>query len=93
MTMLKATPKLHEAKMGNDHQGLIIDETTGENIAVTYKKEYAPMIVRAVNNFEALLNAAKEALPALKQAGEHYAHGFLTEIKLLEQAINQAKQA
>ena len=37
-------------------QGLIIDEKTGENIAVTYKKEYAPLIV---NMLEALKEIEK----------------------------------
>ena len=30
-----------------DHQGLVIDEQTGENIAVTYKKETAALISAA----------------------------------------------
>jgi len=32
--------------MGN-HQGLIVDETTGENIAVAYDKANAPLIAAA----------------------------------------------
>lgn len=37
----------HCAKMGNDFQGLVIDDETGENIAVIYKKENAPLIASA----------------------------------------------
>jgi len=47
----------HEARMGNDHQGLIIEEETGRNVAVTYKKEDAPIIVKAVNSHDALVEA------------------------------------
>ena len=36
----------HVASMGN-HQGLIVDETTGENIAVAYDKANAPLIATA----------------------------------------------
>jgi len=44
----------YEAKTGN-HQGLIIDEKTGDNIAVTYDKENAAVIVRAVNAYAPLV--------------------------------------
>jgi hypothetical protein len=52
--------KLYEAKTGN-HQGLIIEEETGRNVAVTYDKADAPPIIRAVNSYKAL----KEALEAM----------------------------
>ena len=52
------TPKKwYEAKMGNDHQGLIVDEVTGENIAVIYKKENAAFIVKACNLHDELVEA------------------------------------
>jgi len=35
------------ANMGNDTQGLVIDENTGENVAVTYKAENAPVVAIA----------------------------------------------
>jgi hypothetical protein len=50
--------KLYEAKTGN-HQGLIIEEETGRNVAVTYDKADAPTIVHAVNSYEDLLTIAK----------------------------------
>lgn len=45
----------YEANMGNDHQGLVISESDGANIAVVYDKKNAPLIA-----------AAPELLAALK---------------------------
>lgn len=42
----------YTAKSAGGHQGLVIDENTGANIAVTYDKAHAPQIVRAVNSHE-----------------------------------------
>lgn len=36
----------HESKTGN-HQGLIIDDKTGDNIAVTYDKQHASLVAAA----------------------------------------------
>ena len=44
----------HAAKMGNDYQGLVIDDTTGANIAVTYKAEDAPLVAAAPELLDAL---------------------------------------
>jgi len=46
--------KWYEAKMGN-HQGLIVDEKTGANIAVVYDKKNAPLIAAAPELAEALV--------------------------------------
>lgn len=43
----------YEAKTGN-HQGLIVDEDTGKNIAVAYDKADAPLIAAAPRMREAL---------------------------------------
>lgn len=51
----------YEAKMGNDHQGLVVEETTGVNIAVVYDRKHT-----------ALLAAAPDMLAALKQAAAVY---------------------
>ena len=48
--------KWYESKTGN-HQGLIIDEITGDNIAVSYDKKHAAMIAAAPD----LLKASKMA--------------------------------
>jgi hypothetical protein len=37
----------HACKAGNDTQGLVIDDNTGANIAVTYKAEHAPIVAAA----------------------------------------------
>jgi len=53
----------HAANTGS-HQGLIIDETTGANIAVTYNAEHAPFIVTACNSYAALVEALEQILTA-----------------------------
>lgn len=50
----------YEAKTGSD-QGLVVEEKTGKNIAVTYEKKNAELIVTAVNNYQALLEACELA--------------------------------
>lgn len=45
--------KWYEANTGN-HQGLIIDENTGENIAVTYTKNHTALIAAAPELYERL---------------------------------------
>jgi hypothetical protein len=39
--------KWYTANNSNDEQGLVIDESTGENIAVSYKAENASIIASA----------------------------------------------
>lgn len=59
----------------DSHQGLIIDTQTGNNIAVTYDKTHAPIIVRAVNMHEALVSlaiAAKREHLAANTQGENH---------------------
>lgn len=62
-------PKWYYSKSaGHDihGQGLVIDEKTGDNIAVTYKSEDAETIVQAVNNYKRLLNISVELRDALR---------------------------
>ncbi len=54
--------KWYEATTGN-HQGLIIDENNGDNIAVAYDKKHARIIAIAPESLEAL----QEAYPFLHQ--------------------------
>ncbi len=50
---MEYTKKWYTGNTGN-HQGLVIDEHTGETIAVTYKKENAPLVSAAPEMYEAL---------------------------------------
>lgn len=63
--MTRHQVKWYESSTGN-HQGLIIDEESGKNIAVTYDKADAGFIVRACNCHKALLQACKCALTGLQ---------------------------
>ena len=50
----QTTPnRWHVSNTGN-HQGLVIDENTGETIAVTYKAENAPLVAKAPELLEKL---------------------------------------
>lgn len=49
----------YAAKSAGRGQGLVIDENTGRNIAVTYDETDAPLIVDAVNAHAALLAVAR----------------------------------
>lgn len=40
-------PKWYVSKSAYSDQGLVVDESTGENIAVSYKKENAPILAAA----------------------------------------------
>ena len=81
----------HAANAGNDYQGIIADEKTGETIAVTYKKEYAPIIVTACNCFEELVEACERARQLIINA--NYA-GLQNEgtLQALEHALARAKE-
>lgn len=51
---MATTENWYEAKMGNDHQGLIANESTGANVAVVYDKRHARLIAAAPDLLEAL---------------------------------------
>lgn len=75
----------YAADMGNDHQGLIVSEQDGRNIAVTYDKDDAPKIVRAVNCHDELLAAlvaCKEYIGTFHDASSQRAN----TIEVYEQA-------
>jgi hypothetical protein len=57
----------HDAKMGNDHQGLVIDDKTGANIAVAYDKAHARLLAAAPD----LLDVAREALDCLETVASY----------------------
>lgn len=47
MNKTQVPTRWHAAKMGNDYQGLVIDDATGANIAVTYDVKHAPLVAAA----------------------------------------------
>jgi hypothetical protein len=51
----------HEAGTGN-HQGLVISDATGANVAVTYDKKDAPIVAASPEMFEALTQIEAMAL-------------------------------
>lgn len=46
----------YATKPGNPYQGIVIDERTGANIAVTYDKEYADLIASAPDLLQMVRN-------------------------------------
>lgn len=62
----------YAANTGN-HQGLIIDEKTGANIAVTYNAEHAAFIVTACNSHAALVDALQNLMDRAVKDAEKYA--------------------
>jgi len=44
----------YEANTAGDHQGLVISENTGENIAVSYDKKNAALIAKSPEMVEAI---------------------------------------
>jgi hypothetical protein len=69
----------YQANTGN-HQGLIISEATGANIAVVYDKKDAPLVA-----------AAPELLEALKDMERARANGFDLPWGTLRSAITKAE--
>lgn len=79
----------YEAKTGN-HQGLVISEQTGANIAVTYDATDAPFIVRACNSHDDLLAALKQMLAA-SEALDMQAHAKVAARAVARAAIAKAE--
>ena len=90
------------AKMVNDFQGLVIDEQTGKNIAVTYDKKDAPLVAAAPELLEAckkvsggLTDSAVGEI-AFKNEDERFGallligHLFKTRGQILSRAISNA---
>ena len=69
----EATPIWYRANMGNGHQGLVIDENTGRNVAVTYAKEDAAIVSAAPDMLEALQHIQGHWDAARGEGNEAYA--------------------
>lgn len=68
-------------------QGLVIDETTGASIAVTYDAKHAAVIAHAVNMFPKLLAALEMQRPE----ADYESDGELVEcIKVRRDVLNEA---
>lgn len=79
-----STSTWHSARTSGD-QGLVIEEETGANIAVTYEAKHAPLVA-----------AAPEMLAALKNAGNvlaALATGQLERIERNSPALMQIRDA
>lgn len=60
----------YSASTGN-HQGLIISESNGANVAVTYDKDDAPYLARACNAYPKLVEALRECRDALNACQQY----------------------
>lgn len=66
--------EVRQIKLYPSHNGpktRIVSKTTNEIVVTTKTEEDAKLIVRAVNNFDALLEACKKASSFLMQDGKH----------------------
>jgi type VI protein secretion system component VasF len=77
----------YTASTGN-HQGLIIDEADGRNVAVAYDKADAPLIAAA----PALLFALQELLDYVRDNSAATGYRRRSSFRQAEEAINQAKE-
>jgi len=79
--------KWHATKTGN-HQGLVYDEVTGENVAVTYKAEHAQLIATAPELLELVVQAYGRFTDNDMQPPNHALSAWLETART---AINKAK--
>jgi hypothetical protein len=92
------TTNWYEANMGNNHQGLVIEEETGRNVAVAYDKADARLISAAPELLAVCEKALSEleALDKRSQDAEYTdlddAWGTVEEVMTaLREAIDKAK--
>jgi len=79
--------KWYEAKTGN-HQGLIVEEETGRNVAVTYEKKDAALIIALVNAARCALADLEGIMPEFEPSGDRTHPGWTT-ISELRQALGE----
>jgi len=77
-------------KNSGNHQGLIINEDTGESIAIVYNKKYAGLISASPD----LLEAAEIALKEIEVMAAMLGNDFETCLSFdkLEEAIQKARE-
>ena len=82
------TPQWHPAKTGN-HQGLVIDDNTGANIAVTYDKAHASLVAAAPQ----LLRELKSAIFYIETYGGEVTTSFASggNLRATKQLIAEAE--
>ena len=79
--------KWYAANNANDTQGLVISKDTGENIAVTYKAEYAPIVAMAPEMLEILKDVIKIIKDNPHLSGERLAR--VSEVWEAQEIINK----
>lgn len=84
------TDKTWRAVGTGNHQGLIVDDETGRNVAVAYDKADAPLLAAA----PALLSALRRAYELLDTSDiRHYVSTELGEQAALHKALNDSRAA
>ena len=71
----------YKAKNSNDTQGLVIDEKTGANIAVTYDPKHSELIAAAPELADALEAMTENYINEVKEWGE--ANGEAVDLEML----------
>lgn len=88
---MKSSKIWYVASMGSEphNQGLVVEENTGENIAVTYKAENTPLVASAPE----LLFALEQLLEDVEYAQPHIKPGLIgnVQIRKAREAIAKAK--
>jgi hypothetical protein len=88
---MKSSKTWYVASMGSDphNQGLLADENTGENIAVTYKAENTALVAAAPE----LLFALEQLLDDVEYAQPKIKPGLIgnVQIRKAREAISKAK--
>jgi len=87
---MEYTKKWYTGNTGN-HQGLVIDEHTGETIAVTYKKENAPLVSAAPEMYEAITYALDNLTDAINEKLIKCPKNFQIQLNETRKMLQSAK--
>lgn len=86
--MNAANVRWYETSTGN-HQGLVVEEVTGRNVAVCYDKADAPLIAAAPELLAALVSVRDRWLNV--KMGRYTHRDIKEELAAMEAAIAKAK--